>query len=37
MKTIRHSIELPINQTALFVLTQNYKKRLEWDNYLAKA
>ena len=37
MKTIKHAIELPINQTALFDLTQDYKKRLEWDSYLAKA
>ena len=35
MKTIRAAIEIAQAQEAVFDLTQNYAKRLEWDPYLV--
>lgn len=37
MKTIKQQIEINLNQTDLFDLTQDYSKRLEWDCYLSEA
>jgi len=37
MKTIKHQIEINLNQTDLFDLTQDYSRRLEWDTYLSEA
>jgi len=37
MKTIKHQIEIDCSQERLFDLTQDYKKRLEWDPYLTEA
>ena len=37
MKTIKHQIEINLNQTDLFDLTQDYSRRLDWDSYLSEA
>ena len=37
MKTIKHQLEIHCSQEAVFDLTQNYSKRLDWDPYLVEA